>query len=75
MKSKIIVCGLDSTGHKVFRLLKQHGAYVIGIHNRPLAGEGDDVIIGDLQAAETLLEAGIREAQTLILATSEDGVN
>ncbi|GAB4322224.1 MAG: hypothetical protein OHK0047_05540 [Leptolyngbyaceae cyanobacterium] len=75
MKSKIIVCGLDSTGHKVFRLLKQHGAYVVGIHNRPLAGEGDDVIIGDLQAAETLLEAGIREAQTLVLATSEDGVN
>jgi len=75
MKSKIIVCGLDATGYKIFRLLKQQGARVTGIHNRPLPGEGDDVIIGDLQAAETLLEAGIRDAQTLVLTDSEDGVN
>ncbi|MDX2239933.1 MAG: NAD-binding protein [Leptolyngbyaceae cyanobacterium bins.302] len=75
MKSRIIVCGLDATGYKIFRLLKQQGARVVGIHNRPLPGEGDDVIIGDLQAAETLLEAGIRDAQTLVLTDSEDGVN
>ncbi|MDX2232807.1 MAG: NAD-binding protein [Leptolyngbyaceae cyanobacterium bins.349] len=75
MKSKIIVCGLDATGYKIFRLLKQQGARVVGIHNRPLLGEGDDVIIGDLQAATTLLEAGIREAQTLVLTDEEDGVN
>lgn len=75
MKSRIIVCGLNPTGHKIFRLLKQQGAMVVGIHNRPLPGEGDDVIIGDLQAAETLLEAGIRDAQTLVLTDSEDGVN
>jgi len=75
MKSKIIVCGLDATGYKIFRLLKQQGARVIGIHNRPLPGEGDDVIIGNLQAAETLLEAGIRDAQTLVLTDDEDGVN
>lgn len=75
MKSKIIVCGLTPTGYKIFRLLKQQGARVTGIHNRPLPGEGEDVIIGDLQAAETLLEAGIRDAQTLVLADEEDGVN
>ncbi len=75
MKSRIIVCGLDATGYKIFRLLKQQGARVTGIHNRPLLGEGDDVIIGDLRAAETLLEAGIREAQTLVLTDDEDGVN
>ncbi len=75
MKAKIIVCGLDSTGYKIFHLLKQQGARVVGIHNRPLPGEGDDVIIGDLQAAETLLEAGIRDAQTLVLTDGEDGVN
>jgi Trk K+ transport system NAD-binding subunit len=75
MKSKIIVCGLDATGYKIFRLLKQQGARVVGIHNRPLPAEGDDVIIGDLQAAQTLVEAGIREAQTLVLTDEEDGVN
>lgn len=75
MKSRIIVCGLDATGYKIFRLLKQQGARVTGMHNRPLLGEGDDVIIGDLRAAETLLEAGIREAQTLVLTDDEDGVN
>jgi Trk K+ transport system NAD-binding subunit len=75
MKSRIIVCGLDATGYKIFRLLKQQGARVTGIHNRPLPGEGEDVIIGDLRAAETLLEAGIREAQTLVLTDDEDGVN
>jgi Trk K+ transport system NAD-binding subunit len=74
MKSRIIVCGLDATGYKIFQLLKQQGAMVVGVHNRPVPGD-DSVIIGDLQAAETLIEAGIREAQTLILTDSEDGVN
>ena len=75
IKPKIIVCGLDATGYKIFRLLKHQGIAVVGIHDRPLPGEGDDVIIGDLQAAQTLLEAGIREAQTLVLTDSEDGTN
>jgi Trk K+ transport system NAD-binding subunit len=74
MKSKIIVCGLDATGYKIFQLLKQQGAMVVGVHNRQVPGD-DDIIIGDLQAAQTLIEAGIRDAQTLILADSEDGVN
>lgn len=75
MKPKIIVCGLDATGHKIFRLLRQQGADVTGVHSRFLPGEGDDVVIGDLQAAETLLEAGIREAHTLVLTDNEDGIN
>jgi Trk K+ transport system NAD-binding subunit len=75
MKPRIIVCGLDATGYKIFRLLKHQGIAVVGIHDRPLPGEGDDVIIGDLQAAQTLLEAGIHDAQTLVLTDSEDGTN
>jgi Trk K+ transport system NAD-binding subunit len=73
-KSKIVVCGLDETGYKIFQLLRQHGAWVVGVHNRPVPGD-DSVIIGDLQAAETLLEAGIREAHTLVLCAHEDGLN
>lgn len=75
MKPKIIVCGLNATGYKIFRLLKRQGAWVVGVHHTPMPGEGEDVIIGDLQGADTLLEAGIREAQTLVLASAEDGVN
>ncbi|XQQ07222.1 MAG: potassium channel family protein [Leptolyngbya sp. IPPAS B-1204] len=79
MKTRIIVCGLGRAGYQVFRLLKQQGAIVVGINNRPLADHevetGDEIVIGDLWAASTLLAAGIREAHTLVLATSDDALN
>jgi Trk K+ transport system NAD-binding subunit len=74
MKSRIIVCGLSGTGYKVFRLLKRQGAQVVGIHDQPLPGE-PDIIVGDTQSADTLLMAGIREAQTLVLTENNDGLN
>ena len=47
MKPRIIVCGLGRTGYKIFRLLRQQGALVVGIHRKPIAGEtGSNVIIG-----------------------------
>lgn len=75
MKPRVIVCGLGCTGYRIFRLLRQQGATVVGIHNQSIPGEGADVIIGDLQAASTLLLAGIRDAQTLVLAGDDDGIN
>jgi Trk K+ transport system NAD-binding subunit len=79
MKTRIIVCGLGRAGYQVFRLLKQQGAIVVGIHSRPLPDHevevGDEIVIGDLWAASTLLAAGIREAHTLVLATSDDALN
>jgi Trk K+ transport system NAD-binding subunit len=39
MKPRIIVCGLGRTGYKIFRLLREHGALVVGIHRKPVAGE------------------------------------
>jgi Trk K+ transport system NAD-binding subunit len=75
MKPRIIVCGLGHTGYKIFSLLRQQGAEVVGIHNHPLPGEPKDVIVGDPQSASTLLAAGVREAQTLVLADGEDGIN
>ncbi|HEY9907265.1 MAG TPA: NAD-binding protein [Thermosynechococcaceae cyanobacterium] len=74
MKSRIIVCGLKSTGYKIFRLLKWQGAQVVGINDQLIPGE-TDIIIGNTQSAETLLEAGIREAQTLVLTENNDGLN
>jgi Trk K+ transport system NAD-binding subunit len=75
MKPRIIVCGLGRTGHKIFNLLRQQGAAVVGINDRPLLEEGEDIIIGDLRAASTLLSAGIQDAQTLVLAKNDDAVN
>ncbi|ABA22466.1 TrkA-N [Trichormus variabilis ATCC 29413] len=76
MKPRIIVCGLGRTGYKIFRLLRQQGAFVVGIHHKPIPGEaGGDVIIGNLQTAATLAAAGIHQAQTLVIASSDDAVN
>jgi voltage-gated potassium channel Kch len=75
MKPRIIVCGLGRTGYKIFTLLKQQGAAVVGISDRPLPGEGNGIVIGDLRTASTLLAAGIEEAQTLILTSNDDALN
>ncbi len=74
--TRIIVCGLGSTGYRIFRLLRQQGADVVGVNDQPVAGEeGHDIVLGNMQTAKTLLAAGIREAQTIVLASSDDGVN
>lgn len=75
MKPRIIICGLGRTGYKIFSLLKQQGVAVVGISERLLPGEGRDVVVGDLRSASTLLKAGIREAQTLVLSASDDALN
>ncbi|MBF2063870.1 MAG: NAD-binding protein [Calothrix sp. C42_A2020_038] len=76
MKPRIIVCGLGRTGYKVFRLLRQQGALVVGINQRPITGEtGHDVIIGNLDTAATLKAAGIENAHTLVIAGPDDAIN
>ncbi|MBW4466654.1 MAG: NAD-binding protein [Pegethrix bostrychoides GSE-TBD4-15B] len=79
MKTRIIVCGLGRTGYQVFRLLKQQGAIVVGINQCPLPEADlaleDDIIVGELSAASTLLAAGIREANTLVITSSDDALN
>lgn len=76
MKPRIIVCGLGRTGYKILRLLRQQGAIVVGIHHQPVSGEtAANVIVGELQAASTLQSAGIKEAHTLVITTTEDALN
>ena len=75
MKPRIIICGLDRTGYKIFTLLRQQGCLVVGIHDRATHHHDAEVIIGDLAAAETLLAAGIRDAQTLILSGADESRN
>lgn len=76
MKPRIIVCNLGRTGYKVFRLLRQQGALVVGIHHQLIPGEAaGDIIIGELHAASTLTAAGIQQAHTLVITGSDDAVN
>lgn len=75
MKPRIIVCGLDRTGYKIFCLLRQQGACVVGVHDQVIPGQAADVIVGDLQSAATLRSAGIESAQTLVLAGADDALN
>ncbi|MEE3715212.1 NAD-binding protein [Tumidithrix elongata RA019] len=75
MKPRIIVCGLERTGFKILTLLQRQGAFVVGINDRPIRNADAEIVVGELQAAETLLAAGIRDAQTLILASSDEALN
>lgn len=75
MKPRIIVCGLGRTGYKIFCLLRQQGAIVVGISDRPMRGESSDVVVGNFRTASTLLAAGIQSAHTIILAAKDDSLN
>lgn len=75
MKPRIIVCSLGRTGYKIFTLLRQQGAIVVGVSDRPIRGEGSDVVVGNIRSASTLLAAGIQKAHTLILAGNDEATN
>ncbi len=76
MKPHIIVCGLGQTGYRIFSLLKQQGAEVIGISDKPVPGENPSrIVVGELRSPATLTAAAVQTAQTLVLATSDDALN
>ena len=75
MQPKIIVCGLGRTGTKIFSLLKQQGAEVVGISRISVKVASKDIVVGDPRDNTTLIAAGIREAKTLVLAHDDDALN
>lgn len=76
MQPKIIVCGLGRTGSKIYSLLKQQGAEVVAIsHRSPGRSPSKQIIVGDPRSNATLIQAGIRKAQTLILVHNDDALN
>lgn len=75
MQPKIIVCGLGRTGYKIFRLLQNQGAEVIGISDRPSRQRAAGIIVGDPRQGQLLVRAGIHTAQTLVLASNDDALN
>lgn len=76
MKPLIIVVALGRTGYKIYQLLKQQGANVVGISDRRVTIQPDDhIIIGNLRSPQVLMEAGINRASTIVLASNDDALN
>ncbi len=76
MQPKIIVCGFGRTGAKIYSLLRRQGAEVVGISDCPVTLQGsEEIFVGDPRASTTLIRAGIRQAQTLVLAFNDDALN
>jgi voltage-gated potassium channel Kch len=85
MQPQVIVCGLGRTGYRIFSILRQQGIHVTGISNSPLwsphtdrvmsASEQAAIIVGNLRSEETLIQAGIKGATTLLLACGDDALN
>lgn len=76
MQPKIIICGLGRTGSKIYSLLKQQGAEVVAISHRPIDKlDSAQIIVGDPRANTTLIQAGIRQAKTLVLVHDDDALN
>ena len=76
MKPLIIVCGLGRTGYKIYNLLQQQGAEVVGISDRPMTlRDREKLIIGDARSPAILVKAGIRKAHTLVLGSNDDALN
>ena len=76
MRLKIIVCGLGRTGYRIYCLLRKQGAQVTGVSDRSIPTlPQEQIIIGDPRTAKTLIESGICQANTLILASNDDALN
>ena len=76
MQPKIIICGLGRTGSKIYGLLKQQGAEVVAINQTPIKTTfNNQIIIGDARENVILIQAGIRQAQTLVIVNDDDALN
>ncbi|MEM8810604.1 MAG: NAD-binding protein, partial [Cyanobacteria bacterium P01_G01_bin.38] len=75
MSPQVIVCGLGRTGYCIFSILRQQGIAVVGISERILPQDSENIIVGDVRQEAVLITAGIREAQTLLLAGTDDALN
>lgn len=71
---RIIVYGLDSIGYRIFCLLRDQNATVIGVSEQPIPHESE-LIIGDLRSTDTLVRAGIDTAQILVITKEDDALN
>jgi len=82
MKGHIILCGLGKVGFSILELLHGLGEHVVVVSRevpadwmrraRSMAGR---LVLDDARSDEVLLEAGLRQARALIVATNDDLAN
>ncbi|NJN24214.1 MAG: potassium channel protein, partial [Acaryochloridaceae cyanobacterium RL_2_7] len=71
---RIIVYGLTRIGYRIFCLLRDQRANVIGVNAYSIPGE-PEIIVGELTSPETLQRAQIGSAITIVIANSDDALN
>ncbi len=81
-RDHIIVVGIGNVGLRVIRALRDLGFEVVAIDSKPAQERWEELrhlgvvlVQGDASAPETLTDAGIRFASSLLVCTSSDYVN
>lgn len=74
IRPQIIVYGLDAIGYRIFRLLRQQQAAVLGVHHTAIPHE-PEILVGPLSSAQTLEQAQVQTAQTIVIAHHDDSTN
>lgn len=72
---KWIICGYGQMGHRIEENLKDHGVEVITIDPEIPEADNSDRHIRGSANGETLAQAGIHDANCVIIATDSDTIN
>jgi len=71
----VLVCGYGIVGQKVAASLRNHNITYKAIDKKPIAPELPDFIVGDATSEDTLKQAGVISAKTVVAATDSDATN
>jgi voltage-gated potassium channel len=80
-KDHVIVCGLGHVGYRTMQQLLASQSECVGVELQPnqftaeLTLAGVPVLYGDTRSTELLLQAGVKKARAIIVATDNDIVN
>ena len=82
-RDHIIVIGIGHVGLRVVRALRQMGFDVVTLDSKPLPTERADelrslqcpLILGDASEESSLIDAGVKRAQAVVITTSNDYIN
>jgi len=81
-RNHVIVCGLGHLGFRVLSKLVEQGREVVAIEKDPggrfveeAKESGAVILIRDMKSDESLVEAGVAHAQSIIVATDDDMAN
>lgn len=82
MSDHIVLVGLGRLGYRTFTLLRKLGERVVVIEQseenqflEDVRRDGSPLIIGDARREHVLLDANVREARCVVLATTDDLAN